>query len=287
LFPFYLFCLLFYYAQGTRVWATYCGGASYENMENIATDKSGNVYVAGWTNSTNGIDSAGAFQTTHGGGNNDAYLVKYSPSGTRLWGTYYGGSSDDYGYGVATDIMGNVFLTGYTSSSNLPMPAALVPIATGPFWAGTVIDAGGGTVPWINPSNTSGSATGTYAVTGSLSGGAISNYLQATNFTGISVPAGDVITGVVVDWKSSGTVAADNKVYLVKGGVIQSGATNQTINTAIGTTQTTRTYGSSTDSWGIALTKADVEASNFGVVIACTKAGGGSPRVGNRFGEKQ
>ena len=57
-----------------------------------ATDASGNVYLAGDTNSTTGIATTGAHQTTYGGGYYDAFLVKFNSSGVRQWGTYYGGT---------------------------------------------------------------------------------------------------------------------------------------------------------------------------------------------------
>ena len=40
---------------------------------------------------------------------------------TVLWTTYFGGSSDDAARAVAMDNQGNVYITGYTSSSNFPM----------------------------------------------------------------------------------------------------------------------------------------------------------------------
>ncbi len=51
-----------------------------------ATDASGNVYLAGYTNSTTGIATTGAHQTTIGG-SDDAFLVKFNSSGVRQWGT--------------------------------------------------------------------------------------------------------------------------------------------------------------------------------------------------------
>jgi len=109
-------------ASGARLWATYYGGSGDEmaffgGKIGIATDASGNVYLAGLTNSTSGISSAGAFQETSGGGV-DAYLVKFDSSGARLWATFYGGADVDYGYDVATDAWGNAYLTGYTGSTS-------------------------------------------------------------------------------------------------------------------------------------------------------------------------
>ena len=56
-----------------------------------ATDASGNVYLAGDTNSTTGIATTGAHQTTLEE-SYDAFLVKFNSSGVRQWGTYYGGT---------------------------------------------------------------------------------------------------------------------------------------------------------------------------------------------------
>src|SRR5690606_33142626 len=35
---------------------------------------------------------------------------------TRLWGTYYGSTGDEYGQGCATDVFGNIYLSGHTST---------------------------------------------------------------------------------------------------------------------------------------------------------------------------
>ena len=102
-------------AYGNRLWATYYGGAGNESANSVATDASGNVYLAGTTNSYSGIAWAG-FQTNFGG-TNDAFLVKFDAYGNRLWATYYGGLYNESGYGVATDASGNVYLAGTTASN--------------------------------------------------------------------------------------------------------------------------------------------------------------------------
>ena len=105
------------HAQSTRLWATYYGGTGYDYDCSVATDAAGNVYLAGETRSTAGnIASGGAFQTVYGGGFSDAYLVKFDAAGNRIWATYYGGTDEDYGRSVATDVAGNVYLIGFTAS---------------------------------------------------------------------------------------------------------------------------------------------------------------------------
>lgn len=109
-------------ASGNRLWATYFGGPGTDDGYTVATDKDGNVYLAGFTNSTSGIAFNGA-QNSYGGGSYDDFLVKFNSSGTRLWSTYYGGSGDEMALfagdlGVAADAFGNVYLTGLTTSTN-------------------------------------------------------------------------------------------------------------------------------------------------------------------------
>ena len=83
----------------------------------VATDGSGNVFITGWTYSTSAIATTGAYQTSFGG-TRDAFLAKFNSSGAIQWATYYGGSNGEFGFGVATDGSGNVFITGSTSSTS-------------------------------------------------------------------------------------------------------------------------------------------------------------------------
>ncbi len=99
-------------------WATYYGGSGEDRSYGIAADGNGNIVITGSTSSTSGIATSGAFQTSNGGGNYDAFIVKFNSSGARLWATYYGGSGDDYGYGIAVDSIGNMVVTGRTGSSS-------------------------------------------------------------------------------------------------------------------------------------------------------------------------
>ena len=106
-------------AAGNRLWATYYGGALDEEEAQVTTDVFGNVYLAGYTRSTSGIASAGAFQTTVGGGGNyDAFLVKFNAAGTRLWATYYGGNGNDKALSISVDTAGNIYMAGITDGAN-------------------------------------------------------------------------------------------------------------------------------------------------------------------------
>lgn len=102
---------------GSRLWGTYYGGTDIDGGLSCAVDPGGNVYLAGETESTSGI-AIGGHQNTHSGGSADAFLVKFDADGTRLWGTYYGGTSEDRGEYCAVDSNGNVYLAGYTSSTS-------------------------------------------------------------------------------------------------------------------------------------------------------------------------
>ncbi len=101
---------------GVLLWSTYFGGSGNDDGYAVATDPSGRVYMTGWTNSTTAIATAGAYQTTLGGGTSDAFLAKFDSSGYVIWATYFGGTSPDYGYSLTTIGANNVFMTGRTSS---------------------------------------------------------------------------------------------------------------------------------------------------------------------------
>lgn len=76
--------------------------------------------VAGRTTNATGIATAGAFQTTFGGGTYDAFLASFDADGNLLWATYFGGSGDDMAYSVAVGNYGDIFVTGQTNSTDFP-----------------------------------------------------------------------------------------------------------------------------------------------------------------------
>jgi predicted transcriptional regulator len=111
-------------SSGTRQWATYYGGSSYEGTvggyddlnASIALDDVGNIFLAGRTRSTNNIAFNGYQNALNG--DTDAFLVKFNSSGIRQWGTYYGGSDRETGYSCATDNNGNIFMVGNSNSTD-------------------------------------------------------------------------------------------------------------------------------------------------------------------------
>lgn len=105
-------------SAGVRQWGTYYGGIGFEKGLGCATDIAGNVYLAGLTYASTGttIATPGSHQSVFSGGD-DAFLVKFNSSGVRQWGTYYGGSAYDQGFGCASDVAGNIYLAGNAAST--------------------------------------------------------------------------------------------------------------------------------------------------------------------------
>ena len=103
--------------SGTRLWGTYYGGGSFDIGTSCATDANGNVFLVGFTGSTNNIATFGSHQPTMSGAIWDAFLVKFSSAGSRQWGTYYGGQGDDAAYSCAADANGDVYVAGETSTA--------------------------------------------------------------------------------------------------------------------------------------------------------------------------
>ncbi len=104
-------------------YSTYLGGSgaiATEQANGIAVDTSGNVYVAGVTNSVDFPVSAGVLQTQFKGVS-DAFAAKLNPTGSALvYSTYLGGSDLDWGSAIGIDGGGNAYVAGYTSSGDFP-----------------------------------------------------------------------------------------------------------------------------------------------------------------------
>ena len=102
------------------VYSTYLGGNGNDLGYGIAVDSAGNAYVTGATSSTN-FPTMNPLQPAYGGGEDDAFVSKISPTGSALvYSTFLGGSGSDVAQGVAVDSSGNAYVTGGTSSTGFP-----------------------------------------------------------------------------------------------------------------------------------------------------------------------
>jgi len=113
-------------AAGTAlVFSTYIGGSDRDAGSAIALDASGNIYIAGYTRSTNFPATYGVLRNTSAGGE-DAFVAKLGPDGSYLaYSTYLGGSGNDRAQAIAVDASGNAYIAGYTGSVNFPLVSAV------------------------------------------------------------------------------------------------------------------------------------------------------------------
>jgi len=92
-----------YDMDGNQIWNRTWGGANLDSGEGIDVDSTGNIYVAGYTESFGGSDS-------------DMVLIKYDIDGNQIWNRTWGGSNDDGAYDVVTDSSDGIYIVGYTKS---------------------------------------------------------------------------------------------------------------------------------------------------------------------------
>ena len=114
-------------SAGVMVWSTMIGGGSYDQITGLCLDNSSppNPIICGYTyiSAPNWPVTGGAFQTVHGA-SYDGFVTKLSSNGAGLlWSTYLGGSSSDYPMGICTYPGAEVYLAGYTYSTDFPITA--------------------------------------------------------------------------------------------------------------------------------------------------------------------
>ena len=93
------------------IWNAFLGGSGWDVGRGIAVDRLGNIYVAGYSDTTWGSPVRGISSGF------DAFVSKLDDNGNLIWNTFLGGVGADYGYGVAVDGNGNVFVTGYSDAT--------------------------------------------------------------------------------------------------------------------------------------------------------------------------
>jgi beta-propeller repeat-containing protein len=125
--------------SGRRIiYATYLGGPGQDEIDDVAVDAWGHLYVSGFAGA--GFPTTpGAFDRTFNGASEccgglfgDAFVARLSADGSRLlYSTFVGGSAADGTSTLALGADGSVTITGFTGSSDFPTTRGAVRSAFG------------------------------------------------------------------------------------------------------------------------------------------------------------
>ena len=125
----YDYATIKYYPNGDTAWVRRYNGLGNSDDEAffIDVDDSGNVYVTGWS---------------YGSGTDYDYAtIKYYPNGDIAWVRRYNGpgNSGDWGYSIAVDGSGNVYVTGWSYGSGTDYDYATIKYLGFPYRNDTLI----------------------------------------------------------------------------------------------------------------------------------------------------
>jgi len=173
-------------ATGTALmYSTYIGGSGTDRGSGVAIDSYGNAYVAGYTSAPD-FPTEDAFQNSFGG-SFDAFVSKIDTNangpGSLLFCSYFGGIGDDKAYGVAIDSGGNnIYVTGQTSSNNLPVLNPAQPAFGGSFDAFVAKISSAGTKIYATYLGGTGDDRGTGIAVNSVGAAYVTGFTSSTNF---------------------------------------------------------------------------------------------------------
>ncbi len=101
-------------------YATFLGGGGSDVGYAITLDGSGNAYATGRTSGN--FPTVKGIQSTYRGGSSDGFVTRINATGDRIdYSTYLGGGAADIGYSIVAGTVGNVYVTGKTSSVDFPV----------------------------------------------------------------------------------------------------------------------------------------------------------------------
>ena len=94
-------------------YSTYLGGSGSDQAYGIAVDPAGNVYVTGftWSSDFPTLDPMRDAKSAH---NYEAFISKLDPNGVIIYSTYLGGYWQSVGNSITVDAKGNAYVTGST-----------------------------------------------------------------------------------------------------------------------------------------------------------------------------
>lgn len=116
--------------DGNFAWVKEFGGANEERATGVILDLNNNILITGLYNGNVDFNPAPLETNTVTGSYADGFALKLDANGGFLWAKGFGGSSADYGEGIAVDSNNNVYVTGrYTGNVDFDPGAGITTIA--------------------------------------------------------------------------------------------------------------------------------------------------------------
>lgn len=106
-------------SNGSLIFSTYLGGSGKDFGSSIAVDSQGNSYITGYTTSINFPNQSPTVRANYA-----VFVAKFNATGSLLFSTVLGGSNSDLATSIAVDKSDNIYITGFTASSNFPIKNA-------------------------------------------------------------------------------------------------------------------------------------------------------------------
>ena len=105
------------------IFATFWGGSGYDDGRKVCVDSANNIYTCGIA----GVDfpTVNAYNSTFGGGYQDCFIAKMTPSGTIVFSTYIGGSEWEWPADILITSAGETCVVGQTFSQDFPTKNAM------------------------------------------------------------------------------------------------------------------------------------------------------------------
>jgi len=116
-----------YDSNGNAIWARSASGNKTDELCDIKTDGSGNIYLTGRFISTS-LGFGGLPPLTNNGGGYfyDAFLAKYDMNGNAVWSKSFGGDKEENGLSLTLDNSGNLLLCGLFESNSVNFDTHIV-----------------------------------------------------------------------------------------------------------------------------------------------------------------
>ncbi|MCF6171781.1 MAG: SBBP repeat-containing protein [Bacteroidales bacterium] len=112
--------LIKFNSEGTLLWSTYFGGKDDDDINGVAVDDEGRVYITGETESDDFYITPGAFQENLTG-HRLCFVTRFLPDGDVIWSTFFGGNDEENGNDIIVDRNQDIIIIGEAYSIDCPI----------------------------------------------------------------------------------------------------------------------------------------------------------------------